>query len=201
MARKKLDKAPDEALKAKRELFCRYYTQNQELFGNATMAYAEAYGYELDALSKEGVYEEIENEDGTTDHGKLLEESEYDKACNVCAVEASRLLRNPKIQDRITVLLNELLKDEVVDSQLAKLVTQDRDNPTKIAAIREYNKLRGRIIDRTKIITERFDKDDLRALLSPLPAERQDELYATITNAIAEAELLRSGAEIQSDSA
>ena len=29
----------------KRELFCRYYTQNDKTFGNATHSYGEAYDY------------------------------------------------------------------------------------------------------------------------------------------------------------
>ena len=45
-------------LNPKEELFCRYYTQNEALFGNATLSYAEAYGYGLDELSKTGVYVE-----------------------------------------------------------------------------------------------------------------------------------------------
>ena len=41
MAKKKAA-APDEDLSAKRELFCRYYTQKSDLFGNATLSYPEA---------------------------------------------------------------------------------------------------------------------------------------------------------------
>jgi hypothetical protein len=37
--------------------FCRYYTQNEKLFGNATHSYAEAYDYKLDTLSTHAVYE------------------------------------------------------------------------------------------------------------------------------------------------
>lgn len=193
--KKKSTKAPPPAtLNPKHELFCRFYVQNQALFGNATLSYAEAYDYKLDELSKEAVYSEPD-ENGRREK---LEPSDYDKAYHVCAVEGSRLLKMPDIQQLITELLNEMLKDDVVDSQLAKVILQDDDRKEKIAAIREYNKLRGRIIDKTKLEVERFAVDDIRVLLSPLPQKRQDEVYAILTSALAEAELLRSEAQTQS---
>jgi hypothetical protein len=98
-------------------------------------------------LSTEGVYSEPD-EDG---HRIKIEASEYDKAVHVCAVEASRLLRIPEVQSRITALLNEILKDDVVDSQLAKLIMQDDEPAAKIAAIREYNKVWQRITEKHDI--------------------------------------------------
>lgn len=193
MAKKKPQ--PDEQLKAKRELFCRYYTQNAALFGNATLSYAEAFDYKLDELpDDDAVYEQSENEEtGETERGRLLQPSSYDRAYHVCGVESSKLLKKPEMQDRITVLLNELLKDEVVDSQLAKLIKQDRDNTAKVAAIREYNKLRGRIIDKTQQINRLpFGESDLSAVIATLPQERQDHFYGIIRDLIEEAELLRS---------
>lgn len=190
MAKKQDSKKEEEQLNAKRELFCRYYTQNSELFGNATLSYAAAFDYKLDELSREPVY------DDPDDHvnRKVIDDSEYDKAYHVCSVQSSKLLRNADIQRRVRELLNELLKDDVVDSELAKLIQQDHDLPTKIRSIAEYNKLRGRITDKTKMtIVSGFGMDDLRAVLSVLPQERQDEVYAIITSAIADAELLRSG--------
>lgn len=183
----------DEVLKAKRELFCQYYTSNSETFGNATHSYAEAYEYKLDELSHEPTRVNV----GNTKRTKKGP-SEYDKAYNVCGVEGNRLLKSPKIQARIRELLNALLKDDVVDSELSKLILQDDDKPTKRQAISEYNKLRGRIIDKTKIVSERFSMDDIRALLAPLPQERQDHVYDTLANALAEAELLRGGTQTQS---
>lgn len=55
------------------------------------------------------------------------------------------------MQVRITALLNEILRDDVVDSQLAKLIMQDAEPATKIAAIREYNKVRQRIVEKVDI--------------------------------------------------
>jgi len=167
-----------ETLAIKQELFCQCYAKNRELFGNATLSYAEAFEYKLE----------------------LLDGDDYRKQYSVCATMSSRLLKKDEIQARIVVLLNELLKDDIVDSELAKIIQQDADLPSKIRAINEFNKIRGRILDRTRIEHERFDVDDIRAILSVLPQERQDQVYATITAAIAEAELLRSSTQVQTSS-
>lgn len=44
---------------------------------------------------------------------------------------------------------------------------------------------------------ERFDMEDIRALIEPLPKDKQDQFYATIANIINEAELYRG--ETQGD--
>jgi GTP1/Obg family GTP-binding protein len=73
---------------------------------------------------------------------------------------------------------------------------QDDDATPKVAAIKEYNKLRGRIIDQSKIThVQKLDMDDIRAVISVMPQERQDQFYATITDILAEAELRRSSAQ------
>jgi hypothetical protein len=43
------------------------------------------------------------------------------------------------------------LNDEWVDKQLSAVITQWADMPSKVAAIKEYNKMRGRIIDKSEI--------------------------------------------------
>ena len=192
MATKNATKQPSpsdtvDRLNPKHEAFCRYYTQNDQTFGNATLSYAYAFDYKLDELPDD---DEVRDESGV-----VIEASSYDKAYKVCSVMGHRLLRNASIQQRNVVLLNELLTDQVVDSELAKVIKQDGDLTPKVAGIKEYNKVRGRIIDKTKIITEKFSMDDIRALLAPLPPERQDEIYAILTTAIADAELLGSSAQ------
>lgn len=130
-------------LTPKQELFCRYYTQNTALFGNATLAYAEAYDYSLDELSQERPVLETDEEGNAIKYGV----SDYDKAYNVCSVQGSKTLRIPKIQERLVKLLNEYMKDEVVDAQLMKVIISGEDKD-KVAAIKEYNKLRQRIVDK-----------------------------------------------------
>lgn len=200
MAKKKDAEKEAEAAELenyRREMFCRYFTQNEALRNNATLSYAEAYEYKLDTLSHEGVYEQVRDEEtGEISDGELIEPSEYDKAYNVCGVEGHRLLKNPKVQERIVFLRNEMLRDDVVDSELAKVIMQDEERQPKVAGIKEYNKLRGRIIDQSKVThVQKLDMDDIRVLISSLPKERQEFFYATISDILAEAELCRGGGE------
>lgn len=134
-------------LTPKQELFCRFYTQNDFMFGNATASYAEAYGFKLDSLSKVAS-SKIENEDGTE---MIIEDSPYDKVYNTCCVNGSRLLRNANIDARIVTLLNELMTDEMVDAEIVKVMKQKDDYGAKLSAIREYNKLKQRVIDKKDI--------------------------------------------------
>lgn len=123
---------PDETtgLNPRQEKFVRLYTQNDELFGNATLSYAEAYGYNLDEM--------------VGDERKKM----YDS----CSAQSSRLLRIDKIQKRKIELLNELLKNEIVDAKLAELIKGG-----DMMAIREYNKLKGRITDKMDISGKAFE--------------------------------------------
>jgi hypothetical protein len=127
-------------LNPKHEKFCQLYAKNSELFGNGTLCYAETYTYKLDTLSRE----RLKDSEGKE------QPSEYERAYNVCSVEANRLLRNPRIDARLTKLLNEMLRDDIVDRELAKTILQDRKLEPKISAIREYNKLKQRIIEKVE---------------------------------------------------
>lgn len=142
----KIKEKKEEKLTPKQELFCRYYTQNSVLFGNATLSYAEAYGYDLEVLDR--TY--LKDNKGKDIKGT----SEYDKACNLCAVDGSRLLRNAKINEFMRVCLNELLSDLVVDSELAKVIVQNDEMDVKISGIREYNKLKKRVTDKMDIVSD-----------------------------------------------
>jgi hypothetical protein len=130
-------------LKPQHELFCQLYVKNAELFGNATQCYAEAYNFKLDELSEERPVDE--------ETGKETGGSERQLAEATCASNGSKLLRNAKIQERITILLNEMLKDEVVDAQLAKVILQNDNPAAKMTAIREYNKIRQRITEKVDL--------------------------------------------------
>lgn len=139
-------------LNIKQELFARCYAQNTAMFGNATMSYAYAYGYKLDEMSHEKGEATNWDKKGTA---IAWEDSEYVKACAICAVEGSRHLRNPKINRRIDELLSEYMTDQMVDAELAKVIKQDHDLSPKVAAIREFNALRGRIrekVDHTHLL-------------------------------------------------
>lgn len=111
-------------LNPKQEKFCQLYATDTEFFGNGVQAYIEAYGPDT---SKPNWYK-------------------------TAAAAASRLLTNVKVCDRINELLEEQgLNDQNVDKQLLFLINQHADFKSKVAAIREYNKLKGRITEKKQL--------------------------------------------------
>lgn len=136
-------KAKEEAkkLRARWGLFCTYYTMGGATFGNATLSYAEAYDFNLDELDHEPTMVRVKGKKKLQPFGP----SEYDRQYAVCSANGHRLLRNADIQDMLTKSLNDLLKEEIVDREMAKLILQDHDLGAKTSNIREFNKLRGRI--------------------------------------------------------
>lgn len=117
-----IESTPDEEkLNERQELFCQYYATDREFFGNGVQTYIEV--YEPDRHKKNW----------------------YKQACS----SASEILSNPKVFNRINQLLEDGgLNDVNVDKQLQFLINQQSDFTNKIAAIREYNKLKSRIIER-----------------------------------------------------
>lgn len=113
-------------LTLKQEKFCQLYASDREFFGNGVESYAEAYG--LDLLKK--------------------------KDYNTASVNASKLLTNTKILERINELLNLTLNDQFVDKQLSLLITQNAHPSTKLGAIKEYNKLKQRIEEKLDITSQ-----------------------------------------------
>ena len=125
-ARKKRgDDTTEDSLNVKRELFCWHYAKGEGTFGNATLSYAATYDIELG-----GIW--LRDKDGNP-----RPDAKYEGPYAVCSSNGSRLLRNAEVQARIGVLLNELLKDDIVDAELAKVIMQDGKLESKIAAIRE----------------------------------------------------------------
>lgn len=109
-------------LNPKQELFCQLYISDEESWGNGAESYAQAY-----ELKRVGNW--------------------YKTAC----VSASRLLRKDNVSHRINELLDLRLSDELVDRELAYVVSQKSDLSSKVAAIKEYNRLKRRVDDSPKI--------------------------------------------------
>jgi hypothetical protein len=75
--------------------------------------------------------------------GANIEDAE---AYQVCAAEASRLLKHVKICARLNELMDlEGFNDTAIDKELNYLAHQHADLKVKIAAIKEYNVLKQRI--------------------------------------------------------
>ena len=127
------DVVVQDELNPKQELFCQLYVNNIGTFGNATSSYATAYDLDIDGVG-----------------------DEQKQAYKVANASGSRLLVNVKVKERIIVLLNDLLKDNVVDAELAKVIMQDRKLESKISAIKEYNRMKERGAE-----VHKFDLTDL----------------------------------------
>ena len=116
----------EEKLNERQEKFSQLYATDTEFFGNGVQAYLEV--YDIDT-SKPNWYK------------------------TACAA-SSQLLRNIKVCKRINEILEEQgLNDEFIDKQLLFLITQHADFGNKLGAIKEYNKLKQRIVDKTDITT------------------------------------------------
>jgi len=70
-----------------------------------------------------------------------------------------RLLKNPEILQRVQYLFSKhTLNDVVVDGELAFVLLQREELSSKMQAIKEYNKMKGRVIDR---VAHEIDVNDL----------------------------------------
>lgn len=114
----------EDKLTPKQEAFCIFYATDKEFFGNGVQAYIEVY------------------------NPNQSKPNWYKTAC----AASSRLLSNVKVCERINELLEESgFNDIAVDKQLAFLLTQFSDFKTKLGAIKEYNKLKQRITEKSEI--------------------------------------------------
>lgn len=132
-------------LKPAMELFCRYFVGVD--FNNATRAYARAYGFpmeEWDKLEDMGELRRI----------KLAEQERWYELKSryvSCRTLGTGLLANVSTERRVNELLLEKFNEQDVDAEHAFVINQKKDLPSKIAAIREFNKLKGRITDKVKV--------------------------------------------------
>lgn len=127
----------EDKLNPNQRLFCELYAGEGKWFGNATRAYIIAYKIDLPV--------DIE-------YKNLLptQISEY----NTASSAAVQLLRNIKVQKKCNELLDALIKDEIVDRELAKVIMQNDELPAKVSAIKEYNAVRKRTSSDVKVNVE-----------------------------------------------
>lgn len=105
-------------LTEKQLVFCQLYAMS-EIRGNGVMCYAKAYNVDL---TQQGGY-------------------------NTAKAGASENLTKHYILDYIRSLYEgNDLNDTVVDNELAFVIKQSADFGSKVAAIKEYNQLKGRIV-------------------------------------------------------
>jgi len=183
--------AINEILTPKQELFCRNYTQNETFYGNATLSYADAYGFDLDSQPKNDaqyqrtvdmqIYAEWElvnldiEQIKRDKEYKKIQDSSYSIMYENCASYGSRLRKSFKIQERCRDLLNEMATDKVIDARLMDIAIKGKDADA-INAIKEFNKLKGRIIDKKEITGK--DGKDL------IPQDKKDEIESALNEVI-----------------
>lgn len=127
-------------LTEKQLIFCQLYAMS-EMRGNGVMCYARAYGIDL---SEKGGY-------------------------NTAKVGASQALTKHNILDYIRSLYEENdLNDTVVDNELAFVIKQNADFGSKVAAIKEYNQLKQRIIKKLELSTGGADELVIKSKTKPV---------------------------------
>jgi phage terminase small subunit len=118
--KKRINPVTKEPMTFQQKRFCELYV-SKEFFGNGVESYMEAYNIDK---TKEGAYESART-------------------------GAWRLLTDVDILNKINELLDSNgLNDEFVDKQTLFLITQNADFTAKNTAIKEYNKVRGRITNK-----------------------------------------------------
>jgi len=122
-------------LTPKQKLFCQLFATDENCFGNGTQAYLKAFSTKKHPVT-------------------------YKTA----RVESHRLLTNPNVSAESRKLMDIFISNEVVDAELATVILQYADLSSKVAAIREYNKVKGRITEKIEHSGEIETKVDLTEL-------------------------------------
>lgn len=130
------------------ERFCQIWTTDVEFFGNGVKSYGLVYGLDLS------------------------DQKEYHvaKAC------AARLLTNAILLERIGELIEVFITDQLVDKELGTVIKQNADFSSKVAAIREYNRVKGRITNKVKVsgsLETDMDDEQFDRLLEHVSKRRQ----------------------------
>jgi len=154
-------------LTEKQEAFCQHYAQLSDTYGNGTWSYALGYSKGLDTADKDN---EIWEFPGQKDRGKLIQPSDYSRIYNTCSVEATKLLRIPKIIARIKELKATWIDDDkVVDSRMMDIIQNGKDTDA-LAAIKHRNELKQRVVKKLDLTIDNpfseLEVDELRKLAS-----------------------------------
>lgn len=131
-------------LTEKQEMFCRFYSQLSDTYGNGTWSYALAYGHDLENASRS----DFEKDEKGLD---IPYSSSFNKLENICAVGATRLLRKDKIIERVRNLKAEWFDDDkIIDTRIMDIILKGKDTDA-IAAIKHRNELKQRVTKRLEL--------------------------------------------------
>lgn len=137
-----------------KEDFLRYFIQGSETRNNRAQSYILARGLKPDEWDRTPQKRTITDRMGKTREEDIPNSSEFDRKMNTARVTAYGWLCQPRVNARRMQLTSELLKDHIVDNEMMKVIIQDKDLTAKNTAMREYNKLAQRIVDRKDIRTQ-----------------------------------------------
>jgi len=134
--------AKGDKLQPKQLLFCEFYAglADRAYMANATLSYIHAYG--IDTPTTRIFKKWKKGEKAYWDNTK---EYKYAKS------EGHRLLQNPTIKETIHKMFRQRFNEDHVDNELLKVIDQDEDRMSKVAGIREFNALKGRITKKIKL--------------------------------------------------
>lgn len=116
-------------LNPNQRMFCELYAGAGEYFGNGVWSYILAYKLNVPLVAYSAL--------------KEGEKREYELA----KVKASQLLTKVNIKNKCNELIDALIKDEIVDRELARVILQNDELAPKVSAIKEYNVLKKRVSD------------------------------------------------------
>lgn len=135
-----------------REEFCRIYASESEFLGNGVQSYIEAFDVDL---SKKGAYLRAQK-------------------------AAWYLLKKSDILARINnYLAIQSMNDQFVDKQLGLLIAQNADFKAKVAAIKEYNALKGRVKQKLELSLGHLSDHELEDERKRLEDEIRDAEIVT----------------------
>lgn len=124
------------------EMFCQYYAGAGKTFGNEVWSYVLANDVKIPI----------------TEFSKL--DKKEKKQYKVAATQAWKLLKKGEIKQRCNEILDSHIKHEIVDRETVRVILQNRELGPKVAAIREYNDVNQRIIEKHEytILDEKSDE-------------------------------------------
>lgn len=136
MPQKKPTTKKSKPLLPKQELFCQLYTRgNKKQFGNATQCYIDAYGIDIYTVTDKWSQDVVQNR----------------KNYDMSRAGWYENLTKPHIKARIREILNDVFTDEAVDNETAKIIAQDHDLSAKLWGIKEFNRLKNRVIEKPPV--------------------------------------------------
>jgi hypothetical protein len=91
-----------------------------------------------------------------------------------CSTYGSRLIRNDKIQRRLQAIYLAMMDDDTIDSVLSSIISNPKaQHKDRIAAIKEYNALRARIVKKLDMTSmgEKIPTIDLETMAKAMAEE------------------------------